>query len=283
MDRSESYMNVKLGKADSRSPCRAEPDVLYAEVNFKSPSAPRVRADRDGLNSTYSELNVRKGETRIDEDEDSPISSGPGGLPTTAPPGPHTEQPKDKISNKPYRKICLLCLVTSVIIAMVAGLSIYVLQIRQSQITCDQNYQTLCQFLNSNREQECSQDWIRNEERCYLISTLETSYDEVKKYCSSIDAMLLEINSEEQKNVVSKSLVDPFRTYWIGKCENGKAASSLMHRDDTGRSACGNCNSYEWNTNCQYQHRFICEKSAHWFMDIPEKILDLCQQPLEPN
>ncbi|XP_059817792.1 uncharacterized protein LOC132389299 [Hypanus sabinus] len=62
----------------------AEPDVSYVEVNFKTPSAPRVRADRDGLKSTYSELNVRKKKHRVDEDEDPPISSGPGGLSTAA-------------------------------------------------------------------------------------------------------------------------------------------------------------------------------------------------------
>ncbi|XP_059815608.1 uncharacterized protein LOC132387482 [Hypanus sabinus] len=47
---------------------------------------------------------------------------------------------KVKIGNRPYRLVCLLCLVTSALIVTVAGFSIYVSQIRQSQITCDQNH-----------------------------------------------------------------------------------------------------------------------------------------------
>ncbi|XP_072891633.1 uncharacterized protein [Hemitrygon akajei] len=90
-------MDVKLGKADTRSPSRAESDVLYAEVNFKTPSAPRVRADQDGLNSTYSDLNFRKEEPRIDEGEGPPIASGPGGLSTTAEKAAQERESKVKI------------------------------------------------------------------------------------------------------------------------------------------------------------------------------------------
>ncbi|XP_072131752.1 uncharacterized protein [Mobula birostris] len=84
MDDSETYMNVKFTKTDAQSLSPAEPDVSYAELNVKTLSAPRVRTDGDCLNCTYSELNFRKEEPCIDEDEDPPIASGPGGLPTTA-------------------------------------------------------------------------------------------------------------------------------------------------------------------------------------------------------
>ncbi|XP_059819133.1 killer cell lectin-like receptor subfamily B member 1B allele C [Hypanus sabinus] len=307
MDRSESHMNVKLGKTDSRSPSRDTQRILdridgrEASMNKKctntgsgAPSRDDVTSTytelnirkvepADGLDPTYSQLNFRQNELHIAEDDDPSVASGPGKMPLTAQAGPHTEQPKDKIRKKPDRKICLLCLVTSALIAIVAGLSICVLQIRQSQISSDKNYTLFCQFLTSKREQACSQHWIKNEDRCYFISTLETSYDEAKKYCSNIDAMLLEINSEEEKNVVSKSLVHPFIAYWIGKCEAGEAASSLMYRDSLGRSTCRNCDSDEWKKLCKSQHSFICEKRSHLFTDIPEKIRDLCQQSQGPN
>ncbi|XP_072892859.1 uncharacterized protein [Hemitrygon akajei] len=140
MDDSETYMNVKFTKTDSPSPSGAEPDVSYAELNVKTLSAPRVRIDGEGLNTTYSELNFRKEETRIDKAEDPSISSGHSRLSITAQTGPHKQEPKENIGNRPDRKICLLCLVTSVLVAIVAGLSIHVSQIRHSLITCDQNH-----------------------------------------------------------------------------------------------------------------------------------------------
>ncbi|XP_059815147.1 oxidized low-density lipoprotein receptor 1-like [Hypanus sabinus] len=136
MDRNESHMNVKLGNTDARSPSRAEPDVSYAELNFKTRSAPRVRKDRGDLNSTYSDLNFRKEKPGIDQDEDPPIASGPNGLSTTTQTAAQEQESKVKIGNRPYRLICLLCLVTSALIVVVVGLSIHVSQIRQSYETC---------------------------------------------------------------------------------------------------------------------------------------------------
>ncbi|XP_059814472.1 uncharacterized protein LOC132386209 [Hypanus sabinus] len=149
MDDSETYMIMQRVNSDSRSPSRTEPDVLYADVNFKTLSATRVRTDRDGLNSTYSMLNFRKKKPRIDEDEDPPISSGPGGLSTSAPTAAVEQESKVKIGNRPYRLICLLCLVTSALIVTVASLSIYVSQVRQSKITSDRNYNELNSTLQS--------------------------------------------------------------------------------------------------------------------------------------
>ncbi|XP_072890874.1 killer cell lectin-like receptor subfamily B member 1B allele B [Hemitrygon akajei] len=275
MDDRETYMNKKSTNTGSGAPPRDHLTSTYTELNIRKVER-LTNAQADCLDPTYSQLNFRQNELLIAKDDDPSVASGPGEMPLTAQAGSHKQESKEKSENKPYHKICLLCLIASVLVAIVAGLSIYVLQIRRFQITCDQNYQILCQFLTSNREQACSQDWIRNEDRCYFISTLEASYDEANKNCSNFEAMLLEINSEEEKNVVPNSLVHPFRTYWIGKCENGKEASSVMYRDNTGMSACGNCDSDGWMHHCKHQYRFICEKRADLFTDIPEKIRNLC-------
>ncbi|XP_059818686.1 oxidized low-density lipoprotein receptor 1-like [Hypanus sabinus] len=359
MDRNESHMNVKLGKTEARSPSRAEPDVSYAELNFKTRSAPRVRKDRVtplsqspslpfsvsplrsvhlsplplilpcDLNSTYSDLNFRKEKPGIDQDEDPPIASRPSGLSTTTQTAAQEQESKVKIGNRPYRLICLLCLVTSALIVIVAGLSIHVSQIRPSKITSDRNchdinstlqskvsalYSNLtvlkrmhsdlrhqltemetkcrsvnktkaqiCELLTSRREKACSQDWIKNEDRCYFISTSETSYDGAKEHCSKVYARLLKINSTEEENVVSNALVHQDRTYWIGKCAHGEAVSSLMYKHQNGNPVCGNCDSDQWRNLCNRHHHFICEKSGHLFKDIPEKIQDLCQQSVGPT
>ncbi|XP_072891414.1 early activation antigen CD69-like [Hemitrygon akajei] len=279
MDRSESHINVKSGKTDSRSPSRAESDVSYAEVNFKTISVPGVRTDRDGLTSPYSELNFRKEEPLIAEYADHPTALRTGVQPITAQTGPHTEQPKVKIRNKPYRMICLFCLVTSALSAIVAGLSIYVLQIRRSQITCDQNYQILCQFLTSDREQTCSKDWIRINDRCYYVSTFETSFHTAMQECSKRFSRLLEINSKEETNIVSRSLVSRDHAYWIGKCEDGEVSSGLLYQVHSETTACSQCGM---TFPCERDWHFICEKSAPLFPDVPEKIQDLCQQPAGP-
>ncbi|XP_072894891.1 uncharacterized protein [Hemitrygon akajei] len=347
MDQSVSYMTVKLGKNDSRSPSRAEPDISYAEVNFKTPSAPRVRADRDGLNSTYSDLNFRRKEPRIDEGEGPPIAPGCGGLSnitqtvasdvsyaevnfkTPSAPRVRTDRAaqerelKVKIGNRPYRLICLLCLVTAALIVIVAGLSIHVSQIRQS-VTCDRScheinstveskaslfnsnlsdlnrlhndlrhqftevetkYRSvnetkaqICELLTSRREQGCYQDWIRNENRSYFISTFNTSFDEAKQYCSNSYSKLLEINSAEEEKFVVKAVRDQGISYWIGKCKDGKVASNVLYRMSGGDPECAVCTYYSELKHCHdVRTRFVCEKSAPLCPDISEKIRDLCQ------
>ncbi|XP_059818741.1 C-type lectin domain family 10 member A-like [Hypanus sabinus] len=141
----------------------------------------------------------------------------------------------------------------------------------------------ICELLTSRREQACSQDWIRNEDRCYFISSVETSYDGAERYCSNFDARLLEINSKEEQNDVSNAAGPQYRRYWIGKCGGVEEGSGLLVRDFTGTSVCGPCDSHEWRGHCNGQHRFICEKSAYRYTDIPEKILDLCQQSVGPT
>ncbi|XP_072892849.1 killer cell lectin-like receptor 7 [Hemitrygon akajei] len=208
MDQNVSYMTAKLGKNYSRSPSRAEPDVQYAEVNFKTPSAPRVRADRDGLNSTYSDLNFRRKEPCIDESECPRIAQGPGRLSTItqtaesdvsyaevnfkalSAPRVRTDraaqerESKVKIGNRPYRLICLLCLVTAALIVIVVGLSIHVSQIRQSTFTSDRN----CHELNSTVEFKASllnsnlSDLKRmNSDLHHQFTELETKYRSVNE------------------------------------------------------------------------------------------------------
>ncbi|XP_072891438.1 uncharacterized protein [Hemitrygon akajei] len=293
MDRSKSYMNVKLGKTDSRSPSRAEPDVSYAEVNFKTPSASRVRTDRDGLNSTYSELNFRNEEPRIAEDEDPPISSGPDGLSTTAQTGAQKQAPKQNTGNRSCRKNCLLCLVTFGLVGIVAGLSIYGMHsdLRHQFTELETKYRSvnetkarICELLTSRREQTCPQNWNENENRCYFISTFEKPYDGAREHCSNFDARLLEINSNQEEDFVSISIGHRIGTYWIGKCRNGNVVSNLLYKMFNRPPTCSKCYSSGWSYtySCNMKHRFICEKATHLYPDIPEEIQDLCQQPVGP-
>ncbi|XP_072892879.1 C-type lectin domain family 9 member A-like [Hemitrygon akajei] len=342
MDGRETYMNVKFTKTDSRFPSPAEPDVTYAELNVKTLSAAPDRTDGDGLNSTYSELNflkeepridvnqdppiasgaggltttahtdglnstysvltIRKKKPRIDEGEDPPISSGPGGLSTTAQTAAQERESKVKIGNRPYRLICLLCLVTFALIVTVVGLSIHVSQIPQSlkRMNSDLRHQftememkyrsfnetkaQICELLTSRREQNCSQYWIGNEGGCYFISTFKFSYDKARLYCSDSHSKLLEINSAEEENFVVKADRDKGISYWIGKCKDGKVASNVLFRMNGGDFQCGKCtNDTEVKDCSQVRARFICEKSEFLYPDIYEMIKDLCQQPVGPT
>ncbi|XP_072890943.1 uncharacterized protein [Hemitrygon akajei] len=379
MDDREAYMNKKPIKTGSRSPYRAEPTVSYVEPKVKTLFVPQVRRDGDHQTSTYTELNIRKverltntqadgldptysqltfrqNELPVAKDEDPPIASRPAA---------HEQQSKVKIVNRPYRLICLLCLVTSALIVTLAGLSIHVSQIRQSKITSDRNYQLLweenhemnrtqrqcrlqvhelnatlqstiseishlnqtqrsclkdrsvlnynlsvlkrrhtelrqqftemetkyrsanetkaqiCELLTSRREQTCSKDWIRNECQCYFISSFESFYDWAKQLCSIADSMLLEINSDEEENFINNRVRGQDGSYWIGTCKAGEAASNVEYKVNAGQVECGKCKS-PWYRSCNNdEHRFICEKSASLCPDIPLKIRDVCQQPVE--
>ncbi|XP_072891669.1 uncharacterized protein [Hemitrygon akajei] len=149
MAKSETYMKKQFVKPDSLSPSGAKPDVSYVELHFKSLSAPQVRTNGDGLISTYSELNFRRDDPLIDEEDNAHITSGPGGMPTTAQTAAQERKSKVKIGNRPHRLICLLCLVTSALIVIVVGLSIHISQIPQSQFTSDRNYHELNSTLQS--------------------------------------------------------------------------------------------------------------------------------------
>ncbi|XP_072132465.1 CD209 antigen-like protein 2 [Mobula birostris] len=308
MDESETYANMRFTGADSQSPSRAEPDVSYVELNVTALSAPRVRRDGAGLSSTYAEVNCPKDEPVIDEDEAPPIAAGSRKQTTNAQTGAHEQEPKQNIENRRYMKICLLCLFTSVLIAIVAGLSIYVSQIRQSKFTVDRNYDELnstlqskineieakykavnetkaqiCELLTSRRGQPCSDEWIPNKDRCYYVSTSETSFHEAMQECSNLDSRLLEIDSKLEANFVKNALRGRRDSYWIGSCEAGKMGSPVVYKMDAGKFQCSECNA-GWLSSCKNdRHRFICEKPAPSCADIPEKIRDLCQKPVGPT
>ncbi|XP_059814700.1 oxidized low-density lipoprotein receptor 1-like [Hypanus sabinus] len=69
----------------------------------------------------------------------------------------------------------------------------------------------ICELLTSRREQTFSQEWIRNEEGCYFISTFKYYYKEAKEYCLNTDSKLLEINSAEEEESGFESRVQDVR------------------------------------------------------------------------
>ncbi|XP_072893344.1 uncharacterized protein [Hemitrygon akajei] len=103
-----------------------------------------------------------------------PFLRGPGGLSTTAQTGEQKQEPKQNIGNRPDRKICLLCLVTFAVVAIVAGLSIHVSQTRQSLITSERNSRRLWeQHQEMNRTQRQYQQRVHD-----LNSTLDSRTSE---------------------------------------------------------------------------------------------------------
>ncbi|XP_072892875.1 uncharacterized protein [Hemitrygon akajei] len=108
--------------------------------------------------------------------------------------------------DRPDSSIWLICVLTATLIITGICWRIHVLQIRQSQIRAEptytlrwREYQDICGFITSIRDQACSQDWIKNEDRSYFLSTLATYYDKAKKHCSNLHAKLLEINSKQEE------------------------------------------------------------------------------------
>ncbi|XP_072131711.1 uncharacterized protein [Mobula birostris] len=415
MDDSQTYMNVKFEKTDTQSPSRDGLNSTFSELNIRKDEPPinededppfasgcgelPITAQTDLLKSTYSVLKLRKDELLIDEDEDPPIASGCAKMSVTGQAdsetstytalnlgkdklliGPHKQESKENFGNRSHRKICLLCLVTCALIAIVAAVSIFVSQTRQSLITSNRNYRRLweqhqemnrtqrqyqqqvhelnstlksrtfehsrlhlsqrnclknisalnnnlsnlennftilnselselnqthtdlrhecnqletkyriitetkdqiCQYLNRRREQTCPPYWTKEEGRCYFISTSVKSYDGAREHCSKFDARLLEINSNVEKNFVSND-VTRYTAYWIGKCANRNVASYLLYKVSYGWATCSKCDSYAWSYDCKGEYRFICEKSAYLYLDIPEEIQGLCQQPVGPT
>ncbi|XP_059814810.1 uncharacterized protein LOC132386548 [Hypanus sabinus] len=293
MDKSETFKKKQLAKPDSLSPSGAKPDVSYVELHFKSLSVPRVRTNGDGLISTYTEVNFRRDDPFIDEDEDAHITSGPRGMPTTAQTAAHVQQSKVKIGNRPYRLICLLCLVTAALIVTVAGLLIHGMHsdLRHRFTEMETKYRSvnetkaeICDFLTSRREQACSKDFVTNTDRRYYVSKFATSFLKAMQECSKRESSLLEINSRDEASFVICSLIRRNVTYWIRQCETGDDATGLLYNVSSGRSSCSACASSGGSDNCLHEnHHFICEYSAPCWPDIPEEIQLLCQQPGQPT
>ncbi|XP_072892884.1 C-type lectin domain family 9 member A-like [Hemitrygon akajei] len=139
----------------------------------------------------------------------------------------------------------------------------------------------ICELLTSRREQTCSKDWVPNTDRCYYASKFETSFRKAIQECSNRDSRLLEINSRDEASFVSHRVLYKTRSYWIGKCEVGNVGLALLYNESPGPSVCRDCDSYVRGSPCDRDRRFICEKSAPLFPDVPEKIQGLCQQPVE--
>ncbi|XP_059819021.1 killer cell lectin-like receptor subfamily B member 1B allele B, partial [Hypanus sabinus] len=250
----------------------------------------RVTAQTDSQTSTDTELNIGKDEPLVHEGEDPPIASGPGELRLTAQTAAHEQQSKVKIGNRPYRLICLLCLVTSALIVIVVGLSIHGMHsdLRHQFTEMETKYRSvnetkaqICELLTSRREQTCSKDWMKNKDRCYYVSTFEASFRQAMEECSNRDSRLLEINSRDEASFASNKLLYRNIALWIGKCENGTVGMTLLYNVSPWTSNCRDCEAYLGSYPCDRDRRFICEKSAPLFPDIPEEIQGLCQQPEE--
>ncbi|XP_059819075.1 uncharacterized protein LOC132390485 isoform X2 [Hypanus sabinus] len=207
MDDNETYMNKKPTKTDIQAPSRDYLNSTYTELNIRKverfpntqtdglnsiysvvklpedelhiddydvppiASGPAEMSQTDGLNSTYSVLKLPEDELHIDDNH--PIASGHAEVSVAAETGAQKQEPKQNIGNRSVRKISLLCLVT-IGVAMVAGLSIYVSQTRQSLITADRNYRRLWeQHQEMNRTQRQCQQHVHE-----LNTTLESRTSE---------------------------------------------------------------------------------------------------------
>ncbi|XP_059818825.1 killer cell lectin-like receptor subfamily B member 1, partial [Hypanus sabinus] len=284
IDDREASMKKKRTNTGSRAPSRDDLTSTYTELNIRKVER-LTNAQTDGLDPTYSQLNLRQNEVLIAKEEDPPLASGRGSQAAA-----HDQQSKVKIGNRPYRLICLLCLVTFALIVIVAGFSIHVSQFRhqftEMETKCRSINETkaqICEFLTSRRVQNCSENWIRNNDRCYYVSTLQTNFSRAIQECSNRDSSLLEINSRDEASFVSNNLVYKNLEYWIGKCEDGNVSSGLLYKGTTGTPPCRLCDPTAVRPiyPCDLDQPFICEKSVHLCPQIPEKIQGLCQQPVE--
>ncbi|XP_072891655.1 oxidized low-density lipoprotein receptor 1-like [Hemitrygon akajei] len=210
--------------------------------------------------------------------------------------GPQSPSNDDMGSEGPRRRgrsdptIWLICVLTATLIMTGICWRIHVSQIRQSNETCHRNsnlsdlkrmhndlrhqftemetkYRSvnetkdqICGFLTSRREQTCSENWVTNKDRCYYVSTFVTSFYKAIQDCSNRDSRLLEINSKDEANFVTRNLVDQTRTYWIGKCENGKVASHVVYKMNSGKFEFTECKSTRRSSSCNRdKHRFNYE------------------------
>ncbi|XP_059815342.1 natural killer cells antigen CD94-like [Hypanus sabinus] len=183
--------------------------------------------------------------------------------------------------------IWLICVLTAALIITGICWRIHVSQIRQAQICSDSNntllwstYPEICHFFTSIREQSCLKDWIFNKDRCYYVSTFKASFDKSMQECSGRNSSLFEINSVDEVNAISHLLVDRKRAYWIGKCEDGEAASGVLYLVTNRTTVCTHCRPDGDKYPCKRIRSFVCEKSAPLYPAIPENIQGLCQQPV---
>ncbi|XP_072132451.1 uncharacterized protein [Mobula birostris] len=292
MDDSETYMNMKSTKTESRSLSRAEPAALYVEPKVTSLSVPRTDGetqrfgDRMEGSDTYMNMKSTKTDSRsLSRDKDKAFSST---ILSSAPrtfkscwdrdAGMGSERPPGSDRSGSSKWLIGVLTATLIITGICWGIHDRRLEMKYSALT--EAKAQICQLLFSGKEPTCSKDWVRNKDRCYFKSTFETSYRDAKEQCSIFNSRLLEINSTEEENFVNKAVHDQRSSYWIGKCKAGKVASNVVYKMNAGKFECSECKSRWFHSCSNDQHRFICEKSAPLCLDISEKIKDLCQQPV---
>ncbi|XP_072131792.1 uncharacterized protein [Mobula birostris] len=224
-------------------------NVELAEMGPQSPS-------NDGLTATSPELNI--GED-IDEREDPPIASGSGGMPTTAQTGAHEQESKLKIGNRPFRLICLLCLVTSALILIVIGLSIHVSQIRQSQTALDQN----CHELNSTLQTKVSEiSHLNHSEKTCLknLTALKTNLSVLVRMHNDLRHQITEIKTKLRSVKNSMAQICEFLISrreercpgnWTESADRCYFISTLEKSYDAARNHCSNVDAslLEINSN----------------------------------
>ncbi|XP_072131901.1 oxidized low-density lipoprotein receptor 1-like [Mobula birostris] len=210
----------------------------------------------DGLTATSSELNIGKD---IDEREDPPIASGSGGMPTTAQTGAHEQESKLKIGNRPFRLICLLCLVTSALILIVIGLSIHVSQIRQSQTALDQN----CHELNSTLQAKVSEiSHLNHSEKTCLknLTALKTNLSVLVRMHNDLRHQITEIKTKLRSVKNSMAQICEFLISrreercprnWTESADRCYFISTLEKSYDAARNHCSNVDAslLEINSN----------------------------------
>ncbi|XP_072132429.1 uncharacterized protein [Mobula birostris] len=272
MAESETYANMQLTRTDSRAPLTAEPDVSYVQLDVTALSAPRVRRDGDGLTSTYAEVNFPKDQRVIGEDDAPPIVPGPRKLPTNAQTGTHKQQPKENIGNRSYLNICLLCPVTTILVAIVTGLLIYVSQIHQSQITSYRDYQLLWeQYQEMNRTQiqyrhQVHELKLRLESKTFENSRLNLSHGACLQNLSVLNNQLsiferklrtVSGNKVQICQFLTSSRVEKCSKYWFRHEERCYFFSTFETSYDEARQECSNFDSRLLEINSQVEASFV--------------------------
>ncbi|XP_059817433.1 C-type lectin domain family 12 member B-like [Hypanus sabinus] len=229
------------------------------------PTEITVTAHADGLNSTYSFLKLPEDEYLVEEYEDPPIASGPAGMSVTAQAGPHKHQPKENIGNRPDRKICLLCLVTFVLFVTVVGLSVYVSQIRQSEITSDRNYQELNSTLQSKISENSHLNFSRR--TCLKnLSALNSNLSDLKRMHSYLRHQFTEMETKYRSVNETKAQICELLTSrkehtcpqnWIDNENRCYFISSLEKTYDGAREHCSNLDARLLEINSKEEEEFV--------------------------
>ncbi|XP_072132720.1 uncharacterized protein [Mobula birostris] len=244
MDDSETYVNLKFTRTDSPSPSR------------------ELRSQRIFHRTDDSETSGNEKFTKTDSRSPSR--------------GLQEQESKENIGNRPYRKICLLCTVTSICFAIVTGLSIHVSQIRQSLITCERDHQEFW---------EQYQEMNRTQQECRLqITDIEIKYRTLTKAKAQICQLLTSRKGlwGERVNAISLlieiGLSGESRLVVLVCGLHRKTASNVLYVTMSGKVECIECKSSSVGYPCNRKlHRFICEVAAPLYPDIPEEIQHLCQ------